>query len=612
MRTPDQWADEHRILPKGSAEPGPWRSSRNPFVIGFVRACADPSKKMVVGVFPSQSGKTDGVLNVVGHRLSDDPVPILYIGPTRSNVEKVIEPRFTKMVASADTLKGRLLEGKKSSKTYKNIAGVSFRLAWAGSATELAAEPACIVIVDERDRMDDDIAGEGDPIELANARHTTYPDGKTIAISSPTIGTVEVELDEESGLYFWKIEEENVESPIWKLFQQGTMYHWAWPCPDCNSYFIPRFSLLRWKEKSTPQQAHDTAMLACPCCGVLIPDYKKVEMNARGVFVAPGQKIVNGEVVGRPRNDSSTDTYWVSGVCSPWSTFGRLAYKYIDAVRSGEPERIQAVLNTAFAELWAVAGEAPKVDAVLALRQTYGMGEVPAFVQYITCGVDVQKDRLYYVIRGWGPQSSSALIEHGELYAESGDVDEQEIWDLLSEFRERRYGNNLPIARIMIDSGYKAHKVYEFAKRHFGWAIPSKGKTTADKPLTISKVDVTWKGQVIQKGMQLWHINTDYFKSWVHSRIEWPIDKPGAWVLPMDATEDYCKQIVAEARVPAKSGNKHIWVKVKRANHYFDAEVAAAAAAYSIKGNLSASAPAKPSGQAKPRPRGTVSAGVEV
>jgi hypothetical protein len=87
-------------------------------------------------------GKTDGVLNVVGHRLKDDPVPILYVGPTRSNLEKAIEPRFLAMVRLAKELRERLRQGHRPTKTYEHISGVLFRPAWADSITELASEPA--------------------------------------------------------------------------------------------------------------------------------------------------------------------------------------------------------------------------------------------------------------------------------------------------------------------------------------------------------------------------------------------------------------------------------------------------------------------------------------
>jgi hypothetical protein len=48
------------------------------------------------------------------------------------------------------------------------------------------------------------------------------------------------------------------------------------------------------------------------------------------------------------------------------------------------------------------------------------------------------------------------------------------------------------------------------------------------------------KGRTAKAGLSLWHINTDYFKAWVHGRIHWPAEQPGGWHLHAEATEDYC------------------------------------------------------------------------
>ena len=66
--------------------------------------------------------------------------------------------------------------------------------------------------------------------------------------STPTAGTVEIEEDEASGLEFWRVVDQDdiasLGSPVWKLWQRGTRYHWAWLCPHCGEYFIPRFKCL--------------------------------------------------------------------------------------------------------------------------------------------------------------------------------------------------------------------------------------------------------------------------------------------------------------------------------------------------------------------------------
>src|SRR6266540_898436 len=347
-RSPDQWADQTRILPRGNAEPWKWRSSRTPFMIPIMRACYARYGR-VVAVLPAQMGKTESVLNVIGHRLDDDPVPILYIAPTQKLAETVSDDRAMKMFRSVPTLWARLAKGKKNKITEKFISGVRLGFGWAGSATELSSHPAGLVIVDERDRMEQ-IKGEGDPIELAEARTSTFADGRVCAVSTPTLGNVTVKKNEETGLEHWEISDQ-IASPIWKLWQEGTRFEWAWPCPQCGEFFIPRFRLLTWPKDATPQQAFKAARLTCPHCGALIEDSANEGMNASGVYAAPGQKIAKDGTITGPAPESETASFWVSGLCSPWRSFGHRARAYLTALKSGDPGRVQAVMNTGFGEL---------------------------------------------------------------------------------------------------------------------------------------------------------------------------------------------------------------------------------------------------------------------
>ena len=532
----------------------------------------------------SQMGKTDGCqLNVIGHRLEDDPAPVLYIGPTRSIVEKSIEPRIMSMFRSC-SLWDRTARGKASTKTHKRVAGVTLRLAWAGSASELAADPAAVVLLDELDRMDLDVEGEGSPFEMAEARAFTYPDGRIIVTSTPKMGTVEAVTNEETGLAHWQVaESEDIQSPIWQLWQEGTRYEWAWPCPECGDYFVPRFSLLTWPEGCTPQRALKEAKLACPRCGGLIGDERKAEMNARGVYVAPGQRVLPDGTVEGEIEQSDTLSFWVSGLASPWQTFGQRARAYLNAEKSGKPERMQGVINTGFGELYSLKGEAPDWETVAALKKPYKSGEIPEGVRVITCGVDVQKDRLYYAIRGWGAQHESWLIRHGEIH---GETEYDVVWTELANLLAAPIGEHR-IRLALIDSGYRPgdpwrrpdNQIYKFCRPRSGRVAPSKGHDQQEKPCRSSRIDIKWNGKLIKNGLLIWHLDTDYFKTWLHSRYEWPVDQAGGFHLPEDVTDDYCMQMTSEAKV-AKPSGQTAWVTVRKANHLFDCEALNVAAAH--------------------------------
>ena len=528
----------------------------------------------------SQMGKTEALLNLIGWRLDDDPCPVLYISPTQRQAESISRDRLGKMLRTTPSLWAKLHKGQADKLSEKWVSGVRLGFGWAGSATELSSHPAGLAVLDERDRMGEDTQGEGDPVALAEARTATFPDGKVIVCSTPTLEGA---------------------SPIWALFEEGTRFRWAWPCPDCGSYFVPEFKLLRWPEGCTPHRALKEARLGCPECGSLIEDRHRPEMNRCGLFLGPGERVdpdgkVHGEMI-----ESDTASFWVSGLCSPWRTWGQRAKSFLEAHRSRTPGRVQAVINTGFGELYHLSGEAPDWQRVAELREGYSSGTVPAGVRLLTCGVDVQKDRLIYAIRGWGANFESWLIEQGELW---GETEHDFVWTELSGLLQKSRGGH-HIGRMFVDSGFKPgstrgadNQVYAFCRRFRNRAFPTKGHDSQDKPLKTSLIDVSDRGRIIKHGLQLWHLDSDYFKSWVHARVQWPQGESGAFHLPVDCTDDYCQQLVAEQRL-VKATGRVVWIKTRRDNHYLDCEVLNAAAAHTLGVHTLRAAAPEPEGGTK-------------
>lgn len=63
-----EWADRHRRLsPENSAEAGPWRTSRTPYLEEPMNAFNDPKVTNIVMVAASQVGKSEFLLNCIGY-----------------------------------------------------------------------------------------------------------------------------------------------------------------------------------------------------------------------------------------------------------------------------------------------------------------------------------------------------------------------------------------------------------------------------------------------------------------------------------------------------------------------------------------------------------------
>lgn len=579
-------------------------------MIPIARAVADNGASRVVAALAAQMGKTDLELDVVGHRLDQRPAPILWVGPTKEFLTDQFEPRLMGLLDEAPRLASKVRRGKRMKKTRKIVAGVPVRLAHAGSSSALKSDPAALAIVDEYDEMLANIKGQGDPLGLVEARGDTYAEFVTVVTSTPSQGHIETEIDPVSGLEFWKVAEaEAVQSPIWSLFQQGTRYHWAWKCPHCGDYFIPRFSCLRWSKHATPAQARRDAHIVCPDGCVINEDdavtieqsnmTAKTWMNERGRYVAPGQTIDrDGNVEGAPP-DSSTISFWVSGLASPFRTWGQRAERYLNALSSGDDNEIQTAMNAGFGECYTLGGlgETPEWQEVLKKRLPYRLGDLPREVLRIVTGVDVQKRSLVYVTRGFGARGSSWLLDFGQIY---GPTAEKAVWDELDALILTPIRGKM-IDCVFVDSGFRPnkansgdeHRVYEFARRYPRFVFPIKGHDTQTTPLRPSKVEITHQGKRLKTSLTLIHLDTDYFKSLVHSRVRMDIGRPGSLHLPHGAeeagmlaggvTEDYARQIVSEGRHINPTNGKPTWIKRYKDNHFLDCEAMAAAGGYMLR-----------------------------
>ena len=196
----------------------------------------------------------------------------------------------------------------------------------------------------------------------------------------------------------------------------------------------------------------------------------------------------------------------------------------------------------------------------------------------------MQKNGIYWVTRGWGFNSESWLLDEGFL---AGDTEHETVWATLRQVITSPLGEGQKIDRAFIDSGYRPgdahrrpdHAVYTFCRTMPGMAYPTKGQDAMDQPFRHSNIDYSYGGVLVKGGIRLYHINTDYFKRWLHGRVRWPVGQLGGWHLHNAATEDYCKQMVSE-QLLLKASGRATWIPKSRANHFLDCEVLSTAAAH--------------------------------
>lgn len=559
-----------------------------PYIIEPTRAAASRQAARVVEVFGAQMGKTEGILDVVGHRLDERPAPCLYVGPNKDFLKEQIEPRFMALLDGCKSLSLKVARGKSSTKTRKMVAGVPLRLAHAGSSAALKSDPAALAIVDEYDEMGGNVRGQGGVLGLVELRGGTYADFVCIVTSTPSKGRVEAVRDQRSGLFFWDVAApDELESPTWSLFQQGSRHHWCWPCPHCSDYFVPRRNLLRYPKSGTPMERSQYVTVECPSCGIDIEHSYKTTMNERGRYVAPGQTIDKEGNVSGAFTQRKALSYWASGLASPFVTWTDRVAAYLDATEMQDDAEIQTAVNGGFGECYSPGlGDTAEWSELKekSKNSRYQRGSVPDGVEFLCLTVDVQKRSLPWVLRGWGGRATSWLVDYGHI---RGETAEQEVWDRLSEMCDDHH-DGLPIKLAFVDSGFRPGKpdtlplnrIYEFCRQKGKRVRPTKGSSNPMRtPLLISRLELNRKGKSSRYGLDYIRLDTDHWKQWVHERITWDEMRPGAWMLPRGVDDDYCRQVVGEVRVKAANGPPE-WKERGRHHDFLDCEAMQAAAGY--------------------------------
>ena len=543
----DEWADEYMRIPRdtGAAEPGQYRTSRTPYAREPMR-CLSPAHpcKRVVTMVASQLMKTQIALNWIGGLIHMAPSNILTLLPSLG-LAKRVSSRIGKTIKATPVLRERVASSRsrdsRNTMDTKEFEGGSLYVTTAGSAANLSELSARYVYGDEIDRWEVDIGEEGDPIELAETRGSTFGrNAKFYFSSSPTIKGA---------------------SRISDLFEGSDQRYYYVPCPTCEHMQILEWERLHYSKDFSVVHYE----CAGPECDVLIDEYHKGEMLAKGEWRAHAEG--DGETVGFHLNALYSPLGWMD-----WKSLAKQFEKAKKAQVKGDLEPMQVFYNTRLAKVWDSAQEQTKADTLRARARLEGftLGSLPSAVLMLTGAVDVQANRLEFMAMGWGVGMERWVVDFQIV---AGDPSDERTWAALDELLKAKYrhpcGVGLGILATAVDSGgHHTDEVYQFCRvRRWRNVFAIKGASKPGRPVIAqrpSMVDVTWKGQTERNGAELWFVGTDTAKDWIYNR--YPFDSgPGALHFANDLPDDFFDQCVAERKIARYvRGHKRIeWVKGK-------------------------------------------------
>lgn len=254
------------LSPESSAEPGPWRTARAEYQRGFLDAFSDPRVTELVGVFASQVGKTDCVLNLIAQRIATNPGPMLVIQPTLGMAESWSKDRLAPMLRDTPALHGKVKDARSrdsgNTVLHKQFPGGHITAAGANSPSSLAMRPIRDAFFDEVDRYPASAGTEGDPLKLAATRTKAFWNAKKVYISSPGIrGASRIEA-------------------VWKRSDQRFYYV---PCHSCGARQTLKWSQVAWDKGEDGEHRPETARYVCEACGEPWTDLQRRAADRKSV-----------------------------------------------------------------------------------------------------------------------------------------------------------------------------------------------------------------------------------------------------------------------------------------------------------------------------------------
>lgn len=595
--TVSTWADEHRVLVQPSAEPGPWRTARVPYMREIMDAATVPHVRQVTLCKSTQVGGTEALLNVLAFAIAEDPGPILWVTPRREDADGFGESRILPMIRACPTLERQLAGERWDAKRRRiRFRRCSLHLRSARVPSELASLPCRWLFGDEAGKWVDWSDREAAPWELALERTRTYWNHKAFLCSTPTVAG-------------------NV---ILREFEAGDRRRYHVPCPHCG-----RFQVLRWPQVKWPADVRDErtmlqrreAWYECEHCQQRIADAHKPDMLARGAWVPEGAAfdVVDGRLRLLVPDTAPHRSYHLWAGYSPWLCWWEMAAKFLRS--KDDPSQLQNFANSWLAE--------PFEDRVVDVRDktvqacidaNRKMGDVPAEAQVLLASVDVQEHYLVWCIAGFGVDEESWIIAAGRAAT----------FDELAIVLRQSWGDRqLPVRLCVIDSRHRRAEVLDFTRAHQPLVRMIAGVERSEDmvvPFGSIKVDRHPRtGAPLPSSLVITTVAVELFKDLVAMRMERAATEPeqraGRIHLPNNLPPEFVRQMSAEHKVRERSGSRMRtrWVLKPghQRNELWDlvVYVAAAARMAGLDRRLRSDAQAPPAARPRPRPAGRESGG---
>jgi hypothetical protein len=391
---PDFWASRLKLAVDGH----PFDLRGREYELDMLRDEA----KHIVGPKGAQLGYTTIFLTKCMHVVVKRKWHVLYLLPVKAGSIQFVQGRIDPVLESNAKLKAEFSRtDNRAQKQTKH--GINWYIRGTNIETELREVPADILVLDERDKANEEL------LDDARARLSGSKVQRTYELSTPTVDGHGVYADD-----------------AWGASDQC---RWWVACPHCGAKQI-----LSFEDNVQPYLATklEDCFDSCRCshCKRSLSDTDRASMNASGVWV-PDQAgaLKRGYHLNQFNSPTATLTDPSLGILVNWFR-GQF-----------DSKKLKAFYNLALGLPYAAAGDKFTVELLNKCRADYLLGG--PFNGQLFIGIDVGHNVLYVSVYNRDPQEPQKLrLWKIELVTGKGDKTK---WQVLDETVLQKLGNWLAV-----------------------------------------------------------------------------------------------------------------------------------------------------------------------
>lgn len=539
----------------------------------------------------AQVAWTTGLIAYILKRVDVAPSAMIGMFASEGAARDFSDEKLVPIVRETGRLRGKIdtTTSRKSGNRalHKNFPGGFLKLISSNAIRSVKSTPAKLVFVEEPDDANENVKDQGDSVLLLWERTKRQRNPKRILGGTPKVKG------------FSRVERYTMRSDKRVL---------PVVCHDCNESHVLDFENVKWDEadrewhpeykKSLPE----SAIYACPHCGSAWDDYQRKENIRNTVYAAIEAGDVNAGWVATAEFSGVAGFMELSELyaCLPGAGLADLVKAYLEAehrAEQGDENAKVVFVNSKLGRPYEFDDDRDDAETLQKRAEADEGSQHEELVcphegLLLTCGIDVQHDRVELTIRAWGRDEESWLVLYQAIYASQSCVEKNDpVWDELDKVVfggiEHERGMQVYVSAVSIDSsdGTTSDAVYNWVrtrqKKYPNRLIMAiKGASSGDpeifatpKVKSIDHRNPKKATKADRHGVKVFMVGTNKAKDWLASHMRLAGSGSGRFHYYEGIRLDYFDHMTAEAKVPGKLGKKTWQLRAGRRCEAWDCEV---------------------------------------